>query len=73
MASSYDLPVFRSNFSSCPFELASDLRHVIEFTQTEEKLGPGEMVFLLNAEDRVAAPLCLQSNPSEFRVLLLRD
>ncbi|KAA0188018.1 Supervillin [Fasciolopsis buskii] len=54
---------------SCPFELASDLRHVIEFTQTEEKLGPGEMVFLLNAEDRVAAPLCLQSNPTQGQLV----
>ncbi|VDP73195.1 unnamed protein product [Echinostoma caproni] len=56
--------------SKDPAELALELRHVIEVTQTEDKLGPGELIFLLNTEDNASSPLCLQPNPNPDQLVI---
>ncbi|KAF6772978.1 hypothetical protein AHF37_06913, partial [Paragonimus kellicotti] len=50
---------------SCPSELAAELRSVFEVQQTTDKLGPGDLVFLLNAEDNFSASLCLNIRPAQ--------
>ncbi|KER21380.1 hypothetical protein T265_10284 [Opisthorchis viverrini] len=42
----------------CPPELATAIPNVFEVRQTEEKLGPGELVFLLNTEDTPSSLIC---------------
>ncbi|TGZ73432.1 hypothetical protein CRM22_001523 [Opisthorchis felineus] len=43
----------------CPPELSTTIPNVFEVHQTEDKLGPGELVFLLNAEDTPSSSICV--------------